>query len=199
MRGGPPLWKGTRLRGDESGSDNSMAETEAAIGVLGGRSGDRFLGIYMRDQLAAGVLWRELARRAQRSNEGTELGDALARVATGIAEDVATFEQLMDRLGIRRDRVKPALALVAERLGRLKLNGQLRGYSPLSRFVELEGLVMGIEGKKVLWETLGDIAGLQARAPELDFDRLIERADAQRVALEPFRHAAGREAFGTAA
>jgi hypothetical protein len=176
-----------------------MAETEATAGVLGGRFGDRFLGIYMRDQLAAGVLWRELARRAQRSNEGTELGDALARVATAIAEDVSTFERLMDRLGIRRDRVKPALALAAERLGRLKLNGQLRGYSPLSRFVELEGLVMGIEGKKVLWETLGDLAGLHARAPELDFDRLIERADAQRAALEPFRHAVGRDAFGTAA
>ena len=175
-----------------------MAETEAATGLLGGRSGDRFLGIYMRDQLAAGVLWRELARRAQRSNEGTELGDALARVATAIAEDVSTFERLVDRLGIRRDRVKPALALAAERLGRLKLNGQLRGYSPLSRFVELEGLVMGIDGKKVLWETLGDLGGLRARAPEVDFDRLIERADAQRDALEPFRHAAGRDAFRTA-
>jgi hypothetical protein len=173
-----------------------MTDMGQAAGGYDERSGERFLGIYMRDQLAAGVLWRELARRAQRSNEGTELGDALARVATAIAEDVSTFEQLMDRLGIRRDKVKPALALAAERLGRLKLNGQLRGYSPLSRFVELEGLVMGIEGKKVLWETLGDLAGLQARAPDVDFDRLIERADAQRATLEPFRHAAGRDAFG---
>jgi hypothetical protein len=161
-------------------------------------AGDRFLGIYMRDQLAAGVLWREIARRAQRSNDGTELGDALAGVATAIAEDVSTFERLMDRLSIGRDRVKPALAVAAERIGRLKLNGQLRGYSPLSRFVELEGLVIGIEGKKALWQTLGDLAGLRARVPEVDFDHLVGRADAQRAALEPFRHAAGRDAFGTA-
>jgi hypothetical protein len=38
---------------------------------------DDFLGIYMNDQLALGTLWRELARRSQRNNSGTELGEAL--------------------------------------------------------------------------------------------------------------------------
>ena len=38
-------------------------------------------------------------------------------------------------------------AWTAEELERLKLNGQLAGYSPLSRLVELEGLAVGIEGK----------------------------------------------------
>jgi hypothetical protein len=37
------------------------------------------------------------------------------------------------------------------------------GYSPLSRFVELEFLSMGVEGKKILWTTLRDLAGLEAR------------------------------------
>jgi hypothetical protein len=80
----------------------------------------------------------------------------------------------------------------------LKLNGRLRTYSPLSRFVELEALVMGIEGKKVLWTTLRDVAGLGTRLPDIDFDDLIARADKQRTELEPFRVEAGREAFGAA-
>jgi hypothetical protein len=160
-------------------------------------SGGRFLRIYMNDQLALGVGWRELARRAQSQNEGTALGDALAGVATGIAEDIETFEGIMDRLGLGRDRVKPMLATGAERLGRLKLNGQLRGYSPLSRFAELDVLAMGIEGKKILWANLRDFAGLRVRLPDLDFDGLIERAARQRAELEPFRALAGREAFGT--
>jgi hypothetical protein len=157
--------------------------------------GKRLLSIYLNDQLAAGVLWRELARRSRASNEGTELGAALEEVASAIAEDVETFRRMMGMLGIPRGRLKPALAVVAERVGRLKLNGSLTGYSPLSRFVELEALVMGIEGKKVLWQTVGDIAGVRARLPQLDFDELIARADAQRRRLEPFRVEAGRRAF----
>lgn len=160
---------------------------------------DRFLRIYMNDQLAAGVLWREVAQRAQRNNAGTELGDALARVATGIAEDVATFEQLMDRLGFPRSRVKSSVAVAAERVGRLKLNGRLRTYSPLSRFAELDFLAIGIDGKKILWVNLGDLAGLRARLPDVDFDGLIERAQRQRAEIEPFRLEAGRQAFGSRA
>jgi hypothetical protein len=159
--------------------------------------GDRLLGIYLNDQLAAGVLWREVAQRARDSNEGTELGEALERVATEIAEDVETFEGIMHRLGIERSRVKAPLAVAAERLGRLKLNGQLRGYSPLSRFAELDFLAAGIEGKKILWANLRDLAGLAARLPDVDFDRLVERAEGQRAALESFRAQAGRDAFAS--
>lgn len=156
---------------------------------------DKFLGIYMNDQLAMGVLWREVARRAQHNNDGTELGAALARVSAGITEDVDTFQRIMRRLGIGLNPVKVRLAVTAERLGRLKLNGQLGRYSPLSRFVELDFLAMGIEGKKLLWVTLRDLAGLASRLPDVDFDNLIERAGRQRADLEPFRVQAGTQAF----
>ena len=46
---------------------------------------------------------------------------------------------------------KSAGAWTAEKFGRLKPNGQLTGYSPLSRLVELEGLKLGITGKLGLW------------------------------------------------
>ena len=154
---------------------------------------DRFLGIYMNDQLALGIGWRELARRAQRSNDGTDLGDALARVAQGIAEDIETFATIMRRLGISKNPVKTTGAIAGERLGRLKLNGRLRGYSPLSRFVELDFLVMGIDRKTQLWSNLRDLAGVGARLPDVDFDELIARAERQRAELEPFRAEAGRD------
>ena len=155
----------------------------------------RLLAIYLNDQLALGVGWRELARRSQRANAGTPLGDALERVATGIAEDVATFEAIMRRLGVGVSPVKPRLAVVAERVGRLKPNGRVRSYSPLSRFSELDVLADGIEGKKVLWANLRDLAGLAERLPDVDFDALIERAQRQRDELEPFRLEAGRDAL----
>ena len=47
---------------------------------------DRLLRIYMTDQLALGILWREIARRAHNSASGSAEGDALGRVASAIAE-----------------------------------------------------------------------------------------------------------------
>jgi len=156
---------------------------------------DQHLRIYMNDQLAAGVGWRELAWRAQRNNAGTPLGDTLARVAQITTEDVELFARMMRRLGFPQNRAKVAGAIAAERVGRLKLNGRLRSYSPLSRFVELDATLMGVMGKEPLWRNLGDHAGLRTRLPDVDFDRLLERARTQIELLRPHHEAAAREAF----
>jgi len=158
---------------------------------------ENFLAIYLNDQLAMGVAWRELARRSARQNRDGEIGAVLDRVAAEIAEDVETFRQIMRQLRVRTNPAKPAFAWGAERLARLKLNGRLWTYSPLSRFEELEFLTMGIDGKKQLWTTLRDLAGLAERLPDADFDRLIRRAEEQRAVLEPFRVQAGIDAFAT--
>ena len=158
-----------------------------------------YLAIYMNDQLALGVLWREVARRSARENEHTEAGVALERVATAIGEDVETFEQIMARLEIPRTPIKPLLAIAGERFGRLKLNGRLTGYSPLSRFEELDFLLMGIDGKVVMWTSLRDLAGLGTRLPDIGFDELIDRAREQRALLEPLHAEAGRQALGGSA
>jgi hypothetical protein len=157
--------------------------------------GDRLLRIYMTDQLALGVLWREIARRARNSSNGTPEGAALERVATEIGEDVALFEQMMRRLGFSTRSPKSVMAVVAERIGRLKPNGRIVRRSPLSRFEELDVLVMGIDGKVVLWQNLRDGAGLGERLPDIDFGGLIERARSQRAALEPFHAQAARDAL----
>ena len=82
------------------------------------------------------------------------------------------------------------------RAGHLKLNGQLRGYSPLSRVVELEGLLLGVTGKRGLWVTLG---GLTGDRPVLVADELVglrQRAETQLEGLETHRTRAVADAFG---
>jgi hypothetical protein len=98
----------------------------------------------------------------------------------------------MARLGVRRDPLKPALGRLGERLGRLKLNGRLHGYSPLSRVVELEGLAMGIAGKLQLWRALE--RSLDS-VPGFDFEQLAERAAGQRERIEQLRLLAAQRAF----
>ncbi len=165
------------------------------MGATTARAND-LLGIFMNDQLALGIGGRALARRALRNPAGTPLGDARAGGAEGIAEDVETFERMMAAVGVPRSAVKGPLAIAGERAARLKMNGRVTSYSPLSRFLELDVLTIGIGGKPQLWTTLRDLAGLGERLPDVDFDELIRRAHEQHDAIEPFRLESGREAFG---
>jgi hypothetical protein len=91
--------------------------------------------------------------------------------------------------------VKKVAALVTERAGRLKLNGSLFSYSPLSRLVELEGLALGVTGKLGLWRALREVG--DPRLAEFDLAALAERAEAQRDGLELQRLEAARLALGT--
>ena len=75
---------------------------------------------------------------------GTEFGDVLRRLAGEIEDDRRTLEGIVVELGFRESKAKEAVAWVGEKVGRLKLNGQIRGYSPLSRVLELEALAVGV-------------------------------------------------------
>jgi hypothetical protein len=141
------------------------------------------LAIYLNDHLAGATGGVELARRLRDSNEQDAIfGEPLRRVCEEIEADRAALERIIERLGYSRSTIKPAGAWVAEKLGRLKLNGQLRGYSPLSRLLELEGLLIGITGKIGLWQTLGELELGQRLG--IDLEQLATRAVEQRAAVD---------------
>jgi hypothetical protein len=153
----------------------------------------RLLAIYLHDHLAGATAGVELARRARASNRGTKVGEALEGISAEIEADRATLERVMEHLEVKRNRAKVAGAWVAEKLGRLKLNGRLSGYSPLSRLVELEMLHIAITGKIQLWQALAETQG--ARLTQFDLQGLTERAESQRAAVERLRRGAVHEAL----
>ena len=103
--------------------------------------------MYLNDHLAGATLGLELARRTARENEGNTLGTFLAdALVPEIEEDRHTLQRLIDELGFAPSRPKLAAAWLAEKLGRLKLNGELTRYSPLSRLLELEALRLASKG-----------------------------------------------------
>lgn len=155
---------------------------------------NRFLAIYLNDHLAGSVVGVELCRRARASNAGSPLGQSLAELCAEIEADQKTLRRLMGQLQVDESRLKPAGAWLAEKLGRLKLNGQLRGYSPLSRVVELEALATGVAGKAMLWRALGRSFG--DRLAGFDFEALAARAESQHERLEAHRLDTVATAFG---
>jgi hypothetical protein len=155
----------------------------------------KLLGIYLNDHLAGATAGLELARRARGSNKANEYGEVLDRIAREIDEDRKTLQELMDRLEIKRDHPKVAVGWIAEKLGRLKPNGQLTGYSPLSRMVELEGLALGITGKLSLWEALTEVADEDSRLDRAELAQLSQRAERQRADIWRLRQRAAREAL----
>ena len=155
----------------------------------------KLLGIYLNDHLAGSVVGVELARRAAGENEHSELGGFLANLAKEIEADRGALMGLMDDLGVRKDPAKRAGAWAVEKAGRLKPNGQLRGYSPLSRLVELEGLALGVTGKLALWRSLRAMADEEPKLDGAALERLAERAKQQQIAVEEHRIEAARLAF----
>ena len=120
----------------------------------------------------------ELARRTAGANEDNEYGPELARIADEIAEDRETLEQVMERLEVKPSKLKDAGGWTAEKIGRLKPNNRLLSYSPLSRVIELEGLVIGVTGKQALWEAIQTAVGETPRRLRLRRARPARRRPA---------------------
>ena len=151
------------------------------------------LTIYLNDHLAGATAGAELASRVASENEGSAFSAPLERLAREIHDDRESLIAIMSGLEVPLDRAKVALGWTAEKLGRLKPDGQLRGYSPLARLLELEGLLGGIQAKQALWRAL-----LSADLAERDrLEELIAGARRQIAAVQRLHRVAAQLAIAT--
>ena len=156
-------------------------------------AGDQLLAIYLNDHLGGSAAAIQRYRYSARRASGSELGESLKRLVCEIEEDRDTLLRVMKNVGADVSSLKQTIGRIAERLGRLKPNGQLAGQSPLTPLVELELLSLGLEGKRRLWYALDALC--DPRLAEFDFAGLADRADRQREGIEKHRLAAARSAF----
>lgn len=136
-----------------------------------------------------------LAKRMAKENQGNEFGREMSQIAAAIEEDQAALERILKSVGARTRRWRQAGAILGERLSRLKLNGKLFSYSPLSRVLELEGLILGVSGKLQLWRSLLESRSQDSRFDVAALERLRERAEEQRRQLEQLHARAAKQAF----
>jgi hypothetical protein len=155
----------------------------------------RLLAVYLQDHHAGSITGASLARRVAGENEGSAYGEELARIASEIERDQETLEQLMSALDVGTDRIKDSLAWAGEKAGRLKPNARLFDYSPLSRLLELDGLMLGVTAKLGLWRALERVAGEVGGLDGFDFPALQARAKGQLDRLDQLHLRAAAEAL----
>ena len=154
------------------------------------------VAIYVEDHLALSLGGIRLAKRALAENQGTPFADFLGRLLPELEEDRAALKDIARALGSGGSALKEAAVVLGELAGRLKLNGRLFEYSPLSRLWELEGLMAGTESRRGLWKLLAKLRKRDPRLQPFDVERHEERARHQREELDRWRQRAADVAFG---
>ena len=151
------------------------------------------LASYLNDHLAGSVGALDLLEHCAHLHDGKPLGDFFMDIEAEIRADQEKLREVMRSLRIEESDLRKAGAWVAEKAGRARLI--IAGDEPgsLGLVLTLEGLIMGVTGKKLLWRALA-----AANLPQLngyDFDELQRRAEQQIERIEAERIRAVLEAF----
>lgn len=161
-------------------------------------SASELLSIYLHDHRAGAAAGIQLVRRCREQAGSGELATTLAWLETEIDADRRTLDTIMEGLDVKQSPLKNALGVVAERAGRLKLNGHLFKRSPLSTLLELEALAAAIYTKRNLWRSLAAIAERSSVGDSVKLAELIDRATAQLERVQAHHDDAAVDVFDAA-
>ena len=151
------------------------------------------LDSYLNDHLAGSVSALAVIAHWADMHKDKPLGAFFAETEKNIKADQDTLRDVMRSLGVEESKVRKAGAWAAEKVGRARL--MIAGDEPgsLGLVLTLEGLIMGVTGKKLIWRALA-----AANLPQLngyDFEELQRRAQQQIERIEAERMRAALEAF----
>ena len=158
------------------------------------------LDSYLNDHLAGSVSALELIDHWASAHQGEPLGAFFTKLGAEIKADQDKLCDVMRSLRVEESKVRQAGAWILEKVGRVRL--KIAGDDPgsLGLVMTLEGLIMGVAGKKLLWRGLAatklpqlngyDFEGLQRRA-----EKQVERIEAERMraVLDTFTARPGSE------
>jgi hypothetical protein len=154
------------------------------------------LDSYLNDHLAGSISALELIAHWAEVHKGEPLGSFFVEIEKEIKADQDTLRDVMRSLEVEESTVRKAGAWAAEKVGRARLI--VAGDEPgsLGLVLTLEGLIMGVTGKKMMWVALA-----AAKLPPLNsynLEQLQRRAEQQLERIEAERISAIRQTFAGA-
>jgi hypothetical protein len=151
------------------------------------------LDSYLNDHLAGSVSALELIAHWAKVHKGEPLGRFFVETEREIKADQDTLRDVMRTVGAEESKMRQAGAWAAEKVGRARLMIAGDEQGSLGLVLTLEGLIMGVTGKKLLWRALA-----AAKLPRLNiynFEQLQGRAEQQIERIEAERIRAVSQAF----
>lgn len=164
--------------------------------ATGGSPAGTPLRTYLNDHFGGATAGLAMFRRAAAAQRDQPAGAALGRLAAEVAQDRQSLRELMRGLGVRPKVSRVAAGWLAEKAGRLKLNGRFVRRAPLSDLMELEALLLGVEGKGAGFRSLRALADRDPRLDPAQLDALVDRARQQARTLEGLRVRAAAVVLG---
>ncbi len=155
------------------------------------------LEVYLQDHYAGAVGALELITHSIEAHEDTPLAKFFEELHGDVKSDHEQLHHLMTALGFEPSGTRNAGAWVAEKLGRLKVGFSGGESSELRLLQTLEGLYLGISGKRLLWRALRAAAASSPILQKTDFASLEQRAIEQAERVEAQRLAAARLSLGS--
>ena len=156
---------------------------------------ERYLNDHLAGATGALAVIESLARRQEDPAEESFFRD----LKSAVEEDRQLLQDLLVLADLEVSSLQKLAGGITASAGRIKLMWEGMDPGELGAFEALEMLVLGIQGKRVLWLMLGDIAPLFPEWSQVDFTALERKARAQRDAVELRRRTAGRLALAPGA
>lgn len=154
------------------------------------------LATYLNDHLAGSVAALELLDHLITTTAGTAHEPFFRNLRIEIAADQDVLRKLLEMLSAPESTVRKIGAWVMEKAAQAKLSIDGPPEAAMGRLEALEGLLMGITGKRALWLALAASVGSVKDIGSVDFAALTRRAEQQLLAVETERIKAACEAFG---
>lgn len=153
------------------------------------------LATYLKDHLAGAGAAIEIMDHIESSHGDTSAGDLVKRLRPDILADRQELEELITRLGHETTAPRRAAGWLSEKVVELKLKMDDPSNGALRLLESVEMLALGVHGKIDLWHSLAGNIGSIPALGTLQYERLIQRAEAQRALIEPVRLEAASAAF----
>jgi len=153
------------------------------------------LSSYLNDHLAGSVGALELLDRLIEVYQGKPLEGFFRDLRNEIDADQETLKDLIAKLGEEESAVRKAGAWIVEKLSRARIQLSEKREGEMGLFLALEGLALGINGKRQLWRALAAASPAAPQLSRLDYAELERRALDQHDRVEAQRLEVGREVF----
>jgi hypothetical protein len=153
------------------------------------------LAIYLNDHLAGATGALELLTHLQEAHAGTPLADFLTQLYADIEADHQELRHLINRLGMTESIPRKLTAWLGEKAAELKLQLDDNASGSFRLFEGLEALVVGIEGKRALWQALATASEVVPELKGVDYVGLAQRAQQQHDRVDEQRLNAAKEAL----